>query len=121
MFSTLDLKNGFFHVPVDEESRKFTSFITPTAQYEYTKVPFGLCNAPAVFERFIYVIFKERIKDGTILTYMDDLVVLSRDEKEGVSRLKEILATAQDYGLQIQWKKCQFLKRTAKLDYHLQK
>lgn len=45
IFTTLDLKNGFFHVDVDEDSRKFTAFIIPDGQYEFLKIPFGLCNS----------------------------------------------------------------------------
>ncbi|KAK9751620.1 Reverse transcriptase (RNA-dependent DNA polymerase) [Popillia japonica] len=47
IFTTLDLRNGFFHVPVTEDSVKYTSFVTPHGQYEFLKTPFGLCNAPA--------------------------------------------------------------------------
>ena len=50
-FSTLDLKNGFFHVPVEKESRKYTAFIVPDGHYEFRKVPFGLCNSPSIFQR----------------------------------------------------------------------
>lgn len=49
VFSTLDLKNGFFHVRVEEASRKYTSFVTPSGQYEFLRAPFGLCISPTVF------------------------------------------------------------------------
>jgi len=49
LFSTIDLKNGFFHINIEESSRKYTSFVTPSGQYEFLKCPFGLCNSPAVF------------------------------------------------------------------------
>lgn len=50
VFTTLDLKNGFFHVSVHKDSRKFTSFVTPDGQYQFCKVPFGLTNSPGVFQ-----------------------------------------------------------------------
>lgn len=53
IFTTLDLEDGFFHVPVAEDSRKYTAFVTPDGQYEFKYVPFGICNSPAVFCRFI--------------------------------------------------------------------
>lgn len=53
VFSTLDLKNGFFHVQMDEHSRKYTAFIVPNGHFEFLRVPFGLCNSPAIFQKFI--------------------------------------------------------------------
>lgn len=121
VYSTLDLRNGFFHVPVEEESRKYTSFITPTAQYEFNKTPFGLCNSPSTFQRFINQVFKDHIKNGILLTYMDDLVILAQNEEEAVARLREVLKTAEAYGLRIQWKKCQFLKTSIEyLGHHIE-
>ncbi|GFY20752.1 hypothetical protein TNCV_1119861 [Trichonephila clavipes] len=53
VYSTLDLRNGFFHVDVDEDCRKYTSFIVPDGQYEFNKVPFGLSTSPGVFQRYV--------------------------------------------------------------------
>lgn len=57
IFSTIDLKNGFFHVDMDKESRKYTAFVTHEGQYQFLKAPFGLSNSPPVFQRFINYIF----------------------------------------------------------------
>ena len=79
VFSTLDLKNGFFHVPVEESSQKLTAFIVPDGHFEFLKVPFGLCNSPTVFQKFINAALKDSIQEGIVLTYMDDLIVPSND------------------------------------------
>lgn len=79
VFSKLDLENGFFHVPVEEDSKKFTSFIVPDGQYEYNFVPFGYCNSPSVFQRYIIVIFRALIREGVVKVYVDDLIVPSVD------------------------------------------
>ncbi|XP_076660976.1 uncharacterized protein LOC143364587 [Halictus rubicundus] len=74
-FTTLDLKDGFFHVKMHEDSIKFTSFVTPFGQYEYTRMPFGLKGAPLKFQRYVTEIFKELINDGEISVYLDDFLI----------------------------------------------
>lgn len=115
IFTTLDLENGFFHVEVDEDSRKYTAFITPDGQYEFLRMPFGLCNSPAVFQRFVNATFRDLINDGTVLTYMDDLIVPSENCEEALEKLERIFDRASESGLAINWSKCQFLK--AKVEF----
>jgi len=86
-FSTLDLKNGFFHVYMDEQSRKVTAFIVPDGHYEFLRVPFGLCNSPAVFQRFINTVFRDLIQEKTVLAYMDDLIIPSANCETGIRNL----------------------------------
>jgi len=62
-FSTLDLKNGFFHVFIDEQSRKLTAFIIPDEYYEFLYIPFGLYNSSVIFQRFINIVFRDLIQD----------------------------------------------------------
>lgn len=110
VFSTIDLRNGFFHVPVEKESRKYTSFVVPDGQYEFLYAPFGLCNSPAVFQRFINQIFRELIRDGVVLTYVDDIIVPSADFEVALSGLEKVLCVAERFGLDINWGKCKFLQ-----------
>ncbi|GFV20795.1 retrovirus-related Pol polyprotein from transposon 17.6 [Trichonephila clavipes] len=109
-FSTIDLKNGFFHVEMEENSKKFTSFVTHNGQYEFNKVPFGLCNSPSVFQRFINHVFRDLLKEGIVIIYMDDIIIPSSDELDGLNRLTRVLKTASEYGLELNLKKCNFLK-----------
>lgn len=115
IFTTIDLKNGYFHIPVEETSRKYTSFITSSGQYEFLRTPFGLSTCPAVFQRFINTIFSKLIYDGTILTYLDDIIIPSRTEEEGLEKFQTVLTIARDYGLEINWKKSSMMKR--KIDF----
>lgn len=110
IYSTLDLKNGFFHVDVEPSSRKYTSFIVPTGQYQFRKVPFGLCNSPAVFQRFINNVFRELMLKNICLVYIDDVVVLGKTIEESLHNLKLTLIVAQQAGLSVKWSKCQFLQ-----------
>lgn len=78
--------------------------------YEFLRVPFGICNSPAVFQRFINATFKNAIRDGVVLTYLDDLIIPSIDENTGVRNLEVVLEIASEAGLDVNWKKCRFLQ-----------
>lgn len=110
IFSTIDLKNGFFHTQIEKESIKYIAFVVPNGHYEFLRVPFGLCNSPPVFQRFINYIFRELIALGIILIYIDDLVILASTLTEAFENLKKVLSVACEYGLNINWKKCAFLQ-----------
>lgn len=109
IFTTLDLKNGYHHVPIKESSRKYTAFVTPTGQYEFNRVPFGLSSSPSVFCRFIYFIFRELIAQGIVVAYMDDIIIIANNDDEAIQRLKTVLDLAASYNLNINWKKCECL------------
>lgn len=111
IFSTLDLRNGYLHVPVEPESRKYTAFIISSGQYEFLRAPFGLCTSAPMFMRFINTIFAELITEGTVIPYMDDIVIPAQTEAEAVEKLKRVLKVAADYGLKIKWKKCKLLQK----------
>ncbi|GFU63830.1 retrovirus-related Pol polyprotein from transposon 297 [Trichonephila clavipes] len=91
IFTTLDLKNGFFHVAVNERSRKFTSFVTHNGQHQFRRMPFGLSTCPSTFMRYINAIFRHLIS-------------------------KKV---ACDYGLEINFEKCQFLHNTIEFLGHI--
>ncbi|GFT08710.1 retrovirus-related Pol polyprotein from transposon 297 [Trichonephila clavipes] len=111
VYTSLDLKNGFFHVPMDPNSTKYTSFVTHEGQYEFLRVPFGLSNSPCVFQRFIYTVFRKLIRDNILIVYMDDLLIPSQNEAEGLNKLRLVPQTAADFGLELNLKKCNFLQR----------
>lgn len=105
IFSTLDLKNDFFHVRMDEDSRKFTAFIVPDGHFEFLRVPFGLCNSPAVFQKFINAVFRDLIRERKVLTYMDDLIVPAENHEDALNNLETVLKVASEAGLIINWNK----------------
>lgn len=111
VFSALDLKNGFFHLKVHEDSIKYTSFVTMKSQFEFLKAPFGLSTCPKVFTRFISIIFRDLITRGIVIIFIDDLLIPAISEEQAVERLTEVLRTAAEYGLIINWKKSQLLVR----------
>jgi len=94
VFSTIDLKNGFFHVLVAKDSRKYTSFVVPNGQYEFLCMPFVLCVASAYFQRYINAVFADLMAEGVVMVYMDDLIILSIDSEEGIHKLARTLQVA---------------------------
>lgn len=110
IFNTIDLKNGFFYVRVANDSRKYTAFIVPNGHYEFLRMPFGLSMLPAYFQKYVNALFADLVTKNIVSIYMDDLIIPSKDCQEGLLHLKEVLQVASSYGLEINWKKCQFLK-----------
>lgn len=107
-FSTLDLRDGFHHIPMNEDSVKYTSFVTPFGQFEYTHMPFGLKNAPAVFQRYIHLQLKPLIDKGLIVVYLDDVSIATSDLNSHIEVLREVLRRIRTAGLELNLKKCQF-------------
>ncbi|GFW18106.1 transposon Tf2-9 polyprotein [Trichonephila clavipes] len=115
VYTTLDLKNGFFHVDVNEDCKHLTSFVVPDGQFEFNKVPFGLSTSPSVFQRYVYSIFRELMRKGIVIIYMDDLVIPAKDEKEGLEKLREVLEVASKYGLEMKFKKMSIPKKKSRI------
>ncbi|GFY30442.1 retrovirus-related Pol polyprotein from transposon 17.6 [Trichonephila clavipes] len=111
VYSTLDLRNGFFHVDVDEDCRKYTFFIVPDGQFEFNKFPFGLSTSLGFFQRYVSSIYRDSTRKGIVIRYLDDLVIPAKNEQEGLEKLKIIFEVTKKYGLEIKFKKCQLLKK----------
>jgi len=114
VFSLIDLTNGFFHVSVEEKSRKYTAFVTPDGHYEFMVTPFGLCNSPASFLRFVAEVFQDLIRRKIVITYVNDIVPGS-SYKDEYEKLVMTLKVAKEHGLIIKWRKCSFL--TKKIEF----
>jgi hypothetical protein len=112
VFSVLDLKDGFFHLNVNKDSIKYTAFVTHHGQFEFKRAPFGLSVCPQYFMRFISIIFRDLIKKGIVMIFIDDILIPASDEKEAVDRLRLVLKVAAEYGLQISWKKTSLINRS---------
>lgn len=92
-----------------EDSTKLTSFVTPMGQFEYLRMPFGLKNGPAFFQRYINTIFKNLIDSGKLLVYIDDLLIATKTKEEHFIVLKEVLNVVSKYSLHLRLDKCIFM------------
>lgn len=114
-FTSLDMASGFHQIPVDEVSTHKTGFITHEGHYEYLKMPFGLCNAPTVYQRIINNTLRRFIESGNVLVYIDDVLLLSTSIEDGINLLRDVLKTLTEAGFSINLGKCSFL--TMEVEY----
>ena len=113
VMSKLDLAKGFYQVEVDPNSRKKTAFISPFGKYEFTRMPFGLRNAPAIFQRCMEVVLRGCY--GFSAPYIDDIIVFSNSGEEHVEHLRLVLKALSEHGMTLKEKKCEFGKE--KVEY----
>lgn len=94
-FTTLDLAKGFHQIEISESDIRKTAFSTGNGHYEFTRMPFGLKNAPATFQRLINNVLKEYI--GKICyVYLDDIIIFSTSKEEHFDSLRKILLKLQN-------------------------
>ena len=104
-FSTLDLASGYWQIDLDEDAKKKSAFVVRDGLYSWKVMPFGLCNAPATFERLM-----ERVLAGlqwdTLLVYLDDVIVYGKSVDEELGNLKAVLERFRTAGLKLKPQKC---------------
>lgn len=90
VFSKLDLKNGYFHVFVGDDSIKYTSFVTQLGKLEFLRMSMGIKNASAVFQRFVNWIFADLIRESKVIVYMDDIMITSANIEKDLKTVKYV-------------------------------
>lgn len=107
-FSSLDAARGYHQIPVHPEERWKTAFATHRGFFQWVTMPFGLRNAPAVFQRLMETKVLGQLRWQQALVYIDDVVVYSASLPEHVQALDKILSNASSIGLKFSSKKCFF-------------
>ena len=107
-FSTLDLASGYWKIPLDAESRPKTAFTTHQGLFEFVRMPFGLCNAPATFQRAMQSVLAG-LEWRDCFVYIDDILVVSRTFEEHLRHLEQIFDRLRNANLRLKPKKCSFL------------
>jgi len=105
VLSTLDCNSGYWKIPVADEDRDKTTFVCHVGAYCYIRLPFGLSNAPATFQRAIDMILGG-LRWKSCLVYLDDIIVFSQSAGEHVEHLREVFAALRGAGVQLKAKKC---------------
>lgn len=105
-FCTLDLAHGYLQVPMADTDREKTAFrVGSGGLYEFCRMPFGLCNAPATFQRLMDGIFGA-MNFQEVLLYLDDILVFGHTFEETLERLERVLSLLKKNGLKVKPSKC---------------
>ena len=117
-FSSLDLKSGYWQVGMHPEDREKTAFTTGRGLWQFRVMPFGLCNAPATFERLM-----EKVLAGlplsVCLVYLDDILVPARSFDDHIQNLRTVFSRLQEANLKLSPKKCTLFRRQLKFLGHI--
>nr|GEZ14845.1 reverse transcriptase domain-containing protein [Tanacetum cinerariifolium] len=104
----LDGFSGYFQIPIDLRDQEKTTFTCPYRTFAYHRMPFGLCNAPGTFQRYMLAIFHDMV-EKTMEVFMDDFSVFGNSFENCLSRLDKLLQRCEDTKLCLNWEKSHFM------------
>ena len=108
-FSKIDLHSGYHQIRVRESDIAKTAFVTRYGSFEYLVMPFGLCNAPATFQRIMNTILRDGL-DRFVLVFLDDILIFSRTKEEHEKHIRAVLNRLREEKFFGRLKKCDFYK-----------
>ncbi|MEE4246963.1 MAG: RNase H-like domain-containing protein [Kangiellaceae bacterium] len=109
LFTTVDLKDGFYQLKLDPDSFKYTAFVTPDGLlYEFTRVPMGIKCAPSLMCRLIAMLTAE---SKSRIAYIDDILVMAANFMDMIRELEALFAKLREHGLRITLRKCAFARK----------
>lgn len=117
-FSVLDLRSGYYQIPMAEEDKEKTAFICPVGFFQFERMPQGITGAPATFQRLM----EKAVGDMHLLqviVYLDDIIVFGRTLEEHEERLLKVLDRLKECGLKVSIDKCQFCQPQVRYVGHI--
>jgi hypothetical protein len=118
IFSTLDLRAGYWQTELDPNDAEKTAFITRSGQYKFTVLSMGLVNAPSQFQRLMDLVLAGLLWD-VCLTYLDDVIVFSKNFDEHLERLAAVLSCLAKANLKLKASKCQLFQQEVRFLGHV--
>ena len=107
VFTKLDIRQAFHRIRVNPDSEELTAFRTSFGQYKCKVLPFGLCNGPATYQRYMNDVLMDYLNDFC-MAYLDDILIYSEDPLEHATHVKKVLDRLRAAGLQADIQKSEF-------------
>ena len=121
VLTIIDLFSGYYQIPLSEESKEKTAFWTKYGLFQYKVMPFGLCNAPATFQRTMEMILNPLLHD-CVSVYIDDIIISSKNYDEHEEHLRKVLLLLREANLKVNKKKsCLFQEEIKVLGFLVNK
>ena len=109
-FSSMDFKSSFWQIKMAPESQQYTAFMVGNLGfYEFTRMPFRLCNAPVMFQHLMQNTLGE-LNLMYCVIYLDDIIVFGRTEVEHLEHLRIMFERFQEFNLELKPSKCSFFQ-----------
>ena len=116
IFTSIDLAWAFWQIPLKKRDRRKTAFACELGLFEWRRMPFGLCNASATFQRSITRAL-QRIQQrhgSVVMAYIDDIVIATETIEDHIARIKEVFECLREAGFKMRAEKCDFMRTETK-------
>ena len=116
IYTSIDLAWAFSQIPVRKAGRHKTAFACKLGLFEWRRMPFGLCNASATFQRAIARALRKIVnrKDSMVMAYIDDIMIATETVEDHMARLREVFECLREAGFKMRVAKCDFMKSEIK-------
>ncbi len=100
-YATLDMREEYFQILLDENSRDLTTFSDGVTLYRFRRLPFGLSCSPAIFSRHMANLLSPLLKEGWIKNYLVDLILWTPDFSTLMARLGKVFTLLKENGVKL--------------------
>ena len=118
IFSSLDMKSGFWQVPLDPSTKHKSAFITHKGVYEFNRLAFGMMNSPMTFQCLMTKVLKD-LNFKVALVYIDDILIFSKNFEEHLHHISLVFSNLRAANLKLNPSKCKFATSTVKYLGHI--
>lgn len=117
-FSALDISKAYYHLPLEDSSRDYTAFSTPRAHWRFRRLPFGLKNAPAQFQKEMQTILHGFAREQLVV-YLDDILLKETTFERHLQLADDVLTALESQGIKLNGRKCTWFQPEVKFLGHI--